>query len=126
MIGALIRMLIIMGGLWLASELVPGFRIDDVRTLTFAAILLGIVNAIVRPLVVFLTFPITLVTLGLFLFVINAAMLGLVARLLAGFTIGGFVSALLGSLVVSATSWLGSGFIGSKGRFEVLVVRRDR
>jgi putative membrane protein len=71
-----------------------------------------------------LTFPLTLVTLGLFLLVVNAAMLGLVAALLPGFHLAGFWSALLGSIVVSIVSWLASAWIGPSGRFEVLVVER--
>ena len=93
-------------------------------TLVLAALLLGFVNAFVRPIAVFLTFPITLVTLGLFLWVVNAGMLGLVAWMLQDFQIADLGSALLGSLVVSLTSWLGSAFIGPRGRYEVIVVRR--
>ena len=80
-----------------------------------AALLLGVVNAIVRPIAVVLTFPITIVTLGLFLLVVNAAMMGLVAWMLPGFHIAGFWTALLGALVVGVTGWIGSWFIGSKG-----------
>jgi len=93
-------------GLWLASQVVPGISIDGAGTLAGAAILLGVVNAIVRPVLVVLTLPITILTLGLFLFVVNAAMLGLVAYFLSGFHIAGFMPALLGSLVVSFISWL--------------------
>ena len=84
---------------------------------------LGVVNAVVRPLVVLFTLPLTVLTLGLFLFVINAAMFGLVAWLLPGLRIAGFVSALLGSLIVSFTSWVASRYIGPTGRVEILVVR---
>ena len=85
--GFLIRMAITAAGLWLAARLVPGVTIDDTTTLVWAALLLGLVNAFVRPVAVFLTFPITIVTLGLFLWVVNAAMLGLVASLLDGFRV---------------------------------------
>jgi putative membrane protein len=118
-------MLITALGLWLASWIVPGVQITGYGTLLLGAVLLGVVNAVVRPLVVLLTLPITLITLGLFLWVINAAMLGLVAWFLDGFQIAGLGSALLGSLVVSFTSWLASWYIGPKGRYEVLVVRRQ-
>lgn len=118
--GFLIRLLICALGLWVAQEIVPGIRIDDTQTVFLAALLLGIVNAVVRPVAVFLTFPITIVTLGLFLFVLNAAMLGLVASLLGGFKIAGFGSALLGSVVVSITSWFASRFVGSKGKMEAM------
>jgi len=122
--GLLIRMFISAMGLWIASELVPGMEITGMGTLVAAAFLLGIVNAVVRPLIVILTFPITIVTLGLFLLVINAAMLGLVAWLLDGFMLSGFFSAIAGSLVVSATGWFASWYIGPRGRFEILIIRR--
>lgn len=121
--GFLVRLLIAAVGLWLAQALVPGVEIRGTGTLFVAALLLGIVNAFVRPFLVFLTFPITVVTLGLFLWVINAAMLGLVARLLDGFTLHGFGSALLGALVVSITSWIASWYVAPSGRFEVMIVR---
>ncbi len=122
--GFLIRMVISAMGLWIASELVPGMEITGMGTLVAAAFLLGIVNAVVRPLIVILTFPITIVTLGLFLLVINAAMLGLVAWLLDGFMLDGFLAAVAGSVVVSATGWFASWYIGPRGRFEILIVRR--
>lgn len=124
--GFLLRMAITAVGLWLASRIVPGVEITATATLLFAALLLGVVNAVVRPVVVLLTFPITLLTLGLFLWVVNAAMLGIVAWLLSGFAISGLGSALLASAVVSITSWLASWYIGPRGRYEVLIVRRDR
>ncbi|HYV50813.1 MAG TPA: phage holin family protein, partial [Dongiaceae bacterium] len=98
--------------------------IEGLGSLILSALLLGIVNAIFRPLAIFLTLPFTLLTLGLFLFVVNAAMLGLVAWLLPGFTIANFWSALLGSLVVSIVGTILSWMIGSHGRYELLAVRR--
>src|SRR3990172_12933360 len=122
MTGFLLRLLVVAIGLWLASELVPGIEVKGVGTLLGAALLLGIVNAVVRPLLVILTLPITVITLGLFLLVINAATLGLVAWMFDGFTIAGFWPALFGAIVVSITGWLASYFIGPRGRFEVIVV----
>ena len=87
---------------------------------------LGVVNAVVRPVIVFLTLPITIVTLGLFLLVINAAMLALVAWLLDGFHIAGFWSALFGAVVVSITGWAASWFVGPRGHIDVVVVRGQR
>jgi putative membrane protein len=126
MAGFLLRLLVGALGLWLASELVPGIEVKGLWTLFGAALLLGIVNAVVRPLLVILTLPITVLTLGLFLLVINAATLALVAWMLDNFTIAGFWPALLGSIVVSVTGWLGSYFIGPRGRIEVIVVRPPR
>jgi putative membrane protein len=104
----LLRAAIAAVGLWLATEIVGGFSIATPGTLLLAALLLGICNALVRPVLVILTLPITVLTLGLFLLVVNAAVLGLVALLLPGFSIAGFIPALLGSLVVSVTGWIGS------------------
>lgn len=103
-----VRALIAALGLWLATEWVDGIHVSTATTLVLAAVLLGIVNAIVKPVAVLLTLPLTLVTLGLFLLVVNAAMLGLVAALLPGFVITGFWPALWAALIVSVVSWIGS------------------
>jgi len=126
MLGFVVRLLVGALGLWLASELVPGITVNGVWTLLLAAVLLGIVNAVVRPLFVILTLPITVLTLGLFLLVINAATLSLVAWMLDNFTIAGFWPALFGSIVVSVTGWLASYFIGPRGRIEIMLVRPPR
>jgi putative membrane protein len=104
----ILRALFAAVGLWLASRYVHGITVTDTKTLIEAALLLGVINAIVRPIVIFLTLPLTLLSLGLFLLVINACMLWLVGVFLHGFIVDGFVPALLGSLVVSIVSWLGS------------------
>jgi putative membrane protein len=123
--GILVRMVITAVGLWIASELVDGFSVRDTPTLIWAAIVLGIVNAVVRPIAVLLTLPFTLVTLGLFLWVINAAMIGLAAWFLDGFQIAGFGPALLGAVLVSLTGWIGNAFIGEQGRYEVVMMKRE-
>jgi putative membrane protein len=125
MTGFILRALIAALGLWLATEWVNGVTIDSAGTLVIAGVLLGVVNAIVRPLAVILTFPITLVTLGLFLLVVNAAMVALVAWLLPGFNLAGFWPAFWTALIVSLTGWIGSWFIGSKGKIEVAGKRSD-
>ena len=124
MAGILVRTLIIAVGLGLASWIVPGVSISGAGTLVVAALLLGIVNAIVRPLVVLLTLPITVLTLGLFLLVVNAGMFGLVAAMLDGFAVSGFWSALFGAVIVSLTSTLASWYIGPDGRYQILIVDR--
>ena len=124
MIGFLFRAALSMVGLWIATRWVSGIRIDDARTLVLAGVVLGVVNAIVRPIAVILTFPLTLLTLGLFLLVVNAGMLGITAWLLHGFHVADFKAALLTSLIVGLTGWIGSWFIGSRGRFEVYTNRR--
>jgi putative membrane protein len=110
-------------GLWLASRWVDGIGFADQNTLIVAALLLGLVNALVRPLVLLLTLPITLLSLGLFMFVINAGMLALVAALLPGFTLSGFRAALLGAIVVGIAGWVGSWFIGPRPRVAVVIQR---
>ncbi len=122
--GFLIRLLVVALGLWLATELVPGIEIKGAWTLLGAALLLWLVNAIIRPLLILLTLPITVLTLGLFLLVINAGTLALVAWALDDFTITGFWPAVLGGIVVGVTGWLASALIGPRGRVEVIVVRR--
>jgi putative membrane protein len=125
MAGFLLRGLIVMAGLWIAAALVPGIEIRDGWTLLGAALLLGVVNAFVRPVIVILTLPVTILTLGLFLLVINAAMLGLVAAFFVGFHVAGFGAAVLGSIIVSITGWIASWFIGPRGRIDVVMVRRQ-
>lgn len=124
MLGLAIRTAITAAGLWIASELVSGIQIQGGWTLVMAALLLGLINAVLRPLIVFLTLPITVITLGLFLLAINAGMLALVARLVPEFSVAGFGSALLGSVIVSLVSWAASWWIGPKGEVEVMIVRK--
>jgi putative membrane protein len=95
-------------GLWLASRFVHGISVGGAGSLIAAAVLLGLANAIVRPIVFVLTLPFVLITFGLFLIVINALMLELVAMMLKGFSVQSFWVAILGSLVVSLVSWVGS------------------
>jgi putative membrane protein len=116
MTGFLLRALIAAIGLWLASRYVHGVHIDNVTTLLLAGLLLGVVNAIVRPVAFILTLPITILTLGLFLLVVNAAMVALVAWLLPGFHLyGGFRAALLTWIIVWLTGLVGSLLIGHQG-----------
>lgn len=100
--------------LGVAASIVPGITVDSFFTLVVSAFLLGLVNAILRPVFVLLTLPITVLTLGIFLLVVNAAMLGLVAWLIPGFEITGFGSALLGWLIVAVTSSIASSLIKEK------------
>ena len=125
MAGFILRGLVAALGLWAATAILDGISIDSALTLVLAGLLLGVVNAIVRPFALLLSLPALLFTLGLFLLVINAAMLGLVALMLPGFRIAGFWSAVGGALIVSVVSWIGSWFIGSRGRVEVLRAPKD-
>jgi len=125
MLGFLLRAAVVALGLWLATSWVKGISIDSPSILILAGLLLGVVNSIVRPIAIVLTLPMTLMTLGLFLLVINAGMVALVAWMLPGMHVAGFWSAFWTAVVVSLVSMVGSWFIGPKGRFEVIVKRRD-
>ena len=120
MTGFFLRAAVAALGLWLATQILPGLQFDGPWALIGAALLLGLVNAIVRPIAVILTLPLTLLTLGLFLLVVNAGMVGLVALLLDGFRVSSFWTALGASLIVSIVSWAASGLISDKGKFEVM------
>ena len=124
MTGFVLRALISAIGLWVATRWVSGIRIDDAGTLVLAGLLLGLVNAVVRPIAVVLTLPITILSLGFFLLIVNAAMVALVAWILPGFHIyGGFWSAFETALIVWVTGWLASWFTGPRGRIDVQVRR---
>ncbi len=107
MMGFIIRFLMVAFALWLAAQIVPGIEVRSTSSVLAAALILGLLNAIVRPVIVLLTLPLTIITLGLFLLVINAAMLWGTSLFLHGFVVKGFVAAILGSIVVSVISWIG-------------------
>lgn len=122
MMGFLLRAVITAAGLWLATQWVTGVHVDTVPMLLFAAVLLGVVNAIVRPIAFILTLPVTILTLGLFLFVLNALMVWLVAWIVPGFHVDTFKAALLTAIIVWIVGWIGSWFIGKNG-FETFARR---
>lgn len=122
--GIVVRMLVIAAGIAAAAWLIPGIEVAGPGTLILAAVLLGFVNAFVRPIIILLTLPLTILTFGLFLIVINALMFGLVAWLLDGFTVSSATAALLGWLTLVVVSWLAGWFIGPNGRYEIVVVER--
>jgi putative membrane protein len=124
MVGFLLRAAISALGLWVASQLLDGLHFATPSKLLLAAVLLGVVNAFVRPLAFILTLPITVVTLGLFLLVLNAGMVALVAWMVPGFTISSFWTALAAAIIVGLVSWAASGLIGSSGKFERFNTRR--
>jgi putative membrane protein len=120
MLGFLIRAALVALGLWLATAWVQGVSIDTPSTLILAGILLGVVNSIIRPIAILLTLPMTILTLGLFLLVINAGMVALVAWMLPGMHVTSFGAAFWTSILVSLVSFVGSWFVGGKGRVEVI------
>ncbi len=103
--GFLARWLITAFGLWVAAALVPGIQITGTWNIILAALLFGVVNAFIRPIVVLFTLPLSIITLGLFLLVVNGAMLGLVAAMMDSFRIGGLFPAILGSIIITIISW---------------------
>lgn len=124
MVGFLLRAAISALGLWVASQLLDGLHFTTPSKLLLAAVLLGVVNAFVRPLMFILTLPITVLTLGLFLLVLNAGMVALVAWIVPGFTISGFWTAVGAAIIVGLVSWAASGLIGSSGKVERFTMRR--
>jgi putative membrane protein len=120
MVGFLLRAAIVALGLWLATMWVPGVSIDRPSTLILAGILLGIVNSVVRPIAIVLTLPMTILTLGFFLLVINAGMVALVSWMLPGMHLSGFWAAFWTAVLVSLVSIVGSWFVGGKGKVEVI------
>ncbi|QSF53044.1 phage holin family protein [Brevundimonas fontaquae] len=111
MIRFIIQALVTMAGLWLSAQIVPGVDFNSTGSLIAAAIVLGLVNAFVRPILVVLTFPITVVTLGLFLLVVNAAMIGLTSVFLDGFVVNGLWAGIGAAIVTGVVSWIAGAFI---------------
>jgi putative membrane protein len=108
------RLLIHMVAILIISYLFPKMiRVDGVMAALVAAFLLGIVNTVIRPILVFLTLPLTILTLGLFLLVVNGLMLWLVAGLVNGFHVNGFWGAVFGSILISVVGWILSRFLPS-------------
>lgn len=114
MIRMLIQAVVTALGLWLASQIIPGVEVLSSGSLIAAAVLLGIVNALVRPILTFITLPITFITLGLFLLVVNAATIGLVAMMLDGFNIIGFWPGIGAAVITGLVSTVAGWFIGDK------------
>jgi putative membrane protein len=124
MIGFLLRWSINLLSLVVAASFIKGIRIESMAMGILAAGILGVVNAVIRPLVLLLTLPITLLTLGLFTLVINAVMLQIVASVVPGFSIETFGAAFWGALIISIVSWLLNIFVGGDGK--VMLIKTTR
>ncbi len=126
--GILIRWLILTASVLAAAYLVPGIHAGSFFSALAAAAVLGILNALLRPVLIILTLPITVLSMGLFLFVINALLLLMASGVVGSFHVSGFGSALLGSLVISLVGWLLNSFISDRGRVEYIELkqRQDR
>jgi len=116
--GFLVRLLITALGLWVADRLLTGLAFDSTGALIVSALLLGVVNAVIRPIILILTLPLTVLTLGFFILIVNGISLALVAALVPGFHVTGLFSATVGAILVGLTSWAASAFIGGSGRIE--------
>lgn len=122
--GLLIRWLILTLSILAAAYLFAGIEVRSFFSALFAAAALGILNAFFRPILLLLTLPINILTLGLFTFVINALLLMMTSGVISGFHVQGFWSAVLGSLVISLVSWLLTSLISDDGHIEVIELRR--
>ncbi len=111
MIVIVTRWLVITVAIILASILIPGIRIDSLPTAVIAAGILGLINIFIKPILIILTLPLNIITLGLFSFIINAFLLKIVAWFVTGFEVNGFLAAVLGALVISLVNWLANRFI---------------
>ena len=112
--GFLLHWAIVAAALWVAAYLVAGVVVRSVPALLIAALVLGLVNALVRPVLTILTLPITILTLGLFYLVVNGAAFALAAAMVPGFDVAGFGSAVMGALLVSLVSWVLGAILGPK------------
>lgn len=116
MLRFIVQFLVTCLALWLAPRIVTGVAFSDTPSLLLAAVLLGIANAVVRPILTILTFPLTIITFGLFLLVVNAATIGLVAALLGGFVVDGLWAGIGAAIVTGVVSWIAGWFIGDGKR----------
>ena len=118
--GITIRWLTLTFAIIVTSYLLDGIQVSGFFSAVFAAAVLGILNAFFRPIILILTLPINILTMGLFTFVINALLLMMASGIISGFNVHGFWSAVLGALLISVVSWLINGFIGDRGTVEYI------
>ncbi len=118
--GIFLRWLILTVAIIVTSYLLNGIQVSGFFPAFFAAAILGILNAFFRPLLLLLTLPLNVLTLGLFTFVINAIMLMMASGVIPGFEVHGFWSAVFGSLLISIISWLLTSFIGKRGTVDYI------
>jgi putative membrane protein len=114
--GLVLRFVFGVAGLWIAAQIVPGITYRNLGSLLAAAAILGVINAVIRPILVILTLPLTLITFGLFLLVINGISLKLVTVFLHGFHVQGFWPAVWGALIVSVCCWIGQVLVDERRR----------
>lgn len=124
MTGLFIRWLILTAAIMFASYILDGIHVSGFFSAFFAAAILGILNAFFRPILLILTLPINILSLGLFTFVINALLLKMASGVISGFDVYGFWAAVFGSLIISVVSWFLSSFINERGRVEYIDLKK--
>jgi putative membrane protein len=122
--GLLIRWLILTLAILAAAYVLEGVEVSGLPAAVFAALVLGILNALIRPVLLLLTLPLNILTLGLFTFVINGLLLLMVSEVIGGFAVEGFLPAVIGSLIISLVSWALTSLVSDEGRLETIRLRR--
>jgi len=122
--GIFLRWLILTVAIMIASYLIDGIRVGGFFSAFFAAAILGVLNAFFRPILLILTLPLNIISLGLFTFVINAILLMMASGVISGFEVSGFWSAVFGSLLISLVSFILTSFINEHGRWEHIEIKR--
>ena len=122
--GILIRWLVLTAAIIVASYLLEGIQVKGFLSAFFAAAILGVLNAFFRPILIILTLPINILTLGLFTFIINALLLKMASGVISGFDVRGFWAAVFGSIIISVVSWALNSFISPKGRVEYIDLKK--
>jgi putative membrane protein len=122
--GLLVRWLILTVAIMVASYLIQGIEINGFFSAFFAAAILGVLNVFFRPILLILTLPINILTLGFFTFIINAVLLKMASGVIPGFVVHGFWSAVFGGFIISVVSWLLNSFINDQGRVGYTDLRR--
>jgi putative membrane protein len=122
--GLLIRWLILTAAIMFASYVIEGIVVKGFFSALLAAAVLGILNAFFRPILIVLTLPINILSLGLFTFIINAMLLKMASGVISGFEVYGFWSAVFGSLLISVVSWILSSFVNERGRVQYIDLKK--
>jgi putative membrane protein len=122
--GILVRWLVLTAAIIVASYALDGIQVKGFLSAFFAAAILGVLNAFFRPILIILTLPINILTLGLFTFIINALLLKMASGVISGFDVRGFWAAVFGSVIISVVSWALNSFISPKGRVEYIDLKK--
>ena len=122
--GILVRWLILTVSIIITSYLRVGIEVSNFFSAFFAAMVLGILNALFRPVLIIITLPINILTLGLFTFVINALLLSMVSGIVRGFDVHGFWAAVFGSLIISLVSWMLTSLVNEKGKISYIELKK--